>query len=94
MYYALSFADTFFWGEDLRDRPNPRPTNVLQALISLPAERQAELARNVFEVEPDQLEMEAVLLKVVETNTCRNLDSPVEVFIDPAGDYTLLVYDG
>lgn len=35
----------------------------------------------------------AVFRTILETNTCRNLDSPVEVFIDPAGDYTLLVYD-
>lgn len=62
MCYALAFSDTFYWGEDRRHRPNPRPTSVLQALISLPTERRADLARNVF--------------------------------VDPAGDYTLLVYDG
>jgi len=34
-----------------------------------------------------------VVVKVQETDTCRNLDSPVEVFIDSEGWHTLLVYD-
>ena len=28
-----------------------------------------------------------------ETNTCLNLDPPVEVLIDPDGEFTVLVHD-
>ena len=30
---------------------------------------------------------------IMETNMCSNLDTPVEVWIDPEGEYTIKVYD-
>ena len=53
----------------------------------------ASLARDVFGCEPEYLNIEAVLQKIEATNTCLNLDSPVEVLIDPDGEFTVLVYD-
>lgn len=96
MAYALSFADSFFWGdgsvapEELR--PSDRPTSVYQAILSLSDDEWAALARELFGVQPDFLDIETVLDRVLSSNTCRNLDSPVEVYIDPDGDFTLLVY--
>ena len=52
-----------------------------------------ELAEQVFGVDPSQLDLSMVLSKIEETNTCRNLDSPVEVYIDPEGNFTVNVYD-
>ena len=97
MSFALSFADEFFWGDDeippetlLR---SPQPTSVYQALLSLTDHEWAELARDVFSVKPEHLDYATVIAKVRETNTCRNLDSPVEIYIDREGWYTLLIYE-
>lgn len=50
-------------------------------------------AQDVFHTEPEYLNIEAVLRKIEETNTCLNLDPPVEVCIDRDGEFTVLVYD-
>jgi hypothetical protein len=97
MAYALSFAPEFFWGDgsiapdDLQR--SDQPTCVYQAILSLPDDTWAGLARDVFDCEPDDLDPETVLSKVQETDTCRNLDSPVEVFVDSDGFYTLLIHE-
>jgi hypothetical protein len=97
MSFALSFAPEFFWGDGSATPENlahsDRPTSVYQALLSLPDETWATIARDVFHCPPDNLDVPTVLAKVQETDACRNLDSPVEVQIDPAGCYTVLVYD-
>ena len=51
------------------------------------------MAREVFSCEPDHLTVETVLEKVRETDTCRDLRSPVEVYVDPEGYHTVRVYD-
>lgn len=97
MTYALSFGPDFFWNEKCDDvlsrSPNKRPTSVEQAVSQLSAGTWARLAREVFDCEPEYLNIEAVLQKIEETNTCLNLDPPVEVFIDRDGEFTVLVYD-
>jgi len=97
MAYALSFAEEFFWGDpDIPPetlRPSDRPTSVYQALVSLSAHEWAELARDVFGVTPDRLEISTVIARIQETNTCGSLASPVDVFVDADGWYRLLVFD-
>ena len=82
MPYALSFAPDFFWGDGSippEDLPrNDRPTSVAQAIASLSQETWNALAREVFGVDGAHLDLPTVLAKVMETNTCRNLDPPVE----------------
>ena len=96
MTYALSFSPEFL-GDEVDDgmarTPMKRPTSVAQALANLSAKTWSRLAREIFRCEPKFLDIEAVLQKVEETNTCLNLDSPVEVAIDLNGDFTVLVYD-
>lgn len=97
MAYALSFAPDFFWGDgsiapDEMQR-NDRPTSVYQAILSLSDDQWTALARDVFNCSPGDLDPESVVLKVQATDTCRNLDSPVEVFIDADGWHTLLIFD-
>ena len=41
----------------------------------------------------DELEPDMVMQRILETNICRNLDSPVEVYIDHEGFYSILVYE-
>lgn len=95
MSYALSFSPEFFWGNVPIEKmkPSSRPTSVYQALLSLPHERWAELACEVFQCPPDNLDVETVLDKVRETDTCENLDPPVRVRIDPDGWFTVLVFE-
>ena len=94
MSYALSFAPEFFWGKGSakKMKPSDRPTSVYQAILSLTDEQWASLARNQFGVEPNDLDVEQVIQRVIETDTCRNLDPPVEVWIDRDGRFTALVY--
>jgi hypothetical protein len=66
---------------------------VCQALLSLRQETWDALAKQVFGTDGATLDVSAVMAKIAETNTCRNLDPPVEVFIDADGDFSVLVYD-
>ena len=97
MAYALSFAPEFFWGDEpgssLELLPSARPTNVCQAVLSLSQESWNELAEQVFGVDGSVLDFSTVMAKIAETNTCRNLDSPIDVLIDPEGDFSVPVYD-
>lgn len=95
MSYALSFASDFFWGELSvpETARSSHPTSVCQAINGLPDNQWAALARDLFGIEPSQLEPDMVMQRILETNTCRNLDSPVEIFIDHEGFYSILVYE-
>jgi hypothetical protein len=97
MAYGLSFSPEFFEGRDRSGDTEPpemsRPRSVADAVMRLSQDTWNELAENVFGIDPSQLDLAAVLSKIVETNTCHNLDSPVEVYIDPDGDFTVHVYD-
>jgi len=73
--------------------PEKRPSSVEQALLQLSNEAWTRLAHDVFQCEPEYLDIETVLRKIDETNTCLNLDPPVEVCIDPDGEFTVLVHD-
>jgi hypothetical protein len=95
--YPLTFGADFFWNERadsaIPRSPEKRPTSVEQALLRLSEGTWERLARDVFQCEPEYLDIETVLRKIDETNTCLNLDSPVEVCIDPDGEFTVLVHD-
>jgi hypothetical protein len=97
--YPLSFSSEFFFstkpqlGTD-RDTPCDRPTTVEQALQNLSEKTWEKLARTVFHCEPQFLDIDTVVRMVVESNTCRNFDPPVEVYIDPEREFSVLVYDG
>jgi hypothetical protein len=93
MTYGLSFSNDFLTGGGSELRPSPHPTSVLQAILSLSDDERSRMARDVFRVTPDRLSSEMILDRVVATNTCENLDSPVRVWIDSAGLHTLLVHD-
>lgn len=94
MTYALSFSERFFLSRDSETvRPSPQPTCVYQALLSMRQETWDAMVRDVFGGHPAQLDALTVLEKIRETDTCSNLDSPVQVWIDPEGRYDVLVYD-
>ncbi len=94
MTYSLSFSSEFFCnGDPDAMHPSRRPTSVYQAILSMRADRWAEMASDVFGVEPDRLDPWSVLEKVRETDTCSSLDSPVRVWIGEEGFYGVDVHD-
>lgn len=101
MAFDLSFDSSFFIGPfDLEGVPLHQlmagglPTTVYQAILAMPDESFTEMAKDVFQCDPQFVTAEMVLEKVQETNTCGRLHVPVDVWIDAEGDYTLDVYDG
>lgn len=97
MAYELSFTPEFFIGPyDLEgaDFDESRPTSVYQAVKAMSDEAWWAMADEVFDGRPPELvTVEMVMEKIQETNTCRNLGSPVEVYIDEDGRHSVEVYD-
>jgi hypothetical protein len=93
MSYALSsFAPSFFFGNrGTVLRTAHKPTSLLQAIVSLSPSDWDRVA--IFHVKPVHLTVESLLDRIVMTNCCCNLDSPIEVWIDHDGFESLLVYD-
>lgn len=98
MAFDLSFSPEFFQlpGElyDGAEYPHgDRPYSVLGALRAMDDVEFEEMARHYFMVEPDFLTVEMVLERIERTNTCTNLSSPVVVWIDDEGLYTIRVFE-
>lgn len=53
----------------------------------------AALARDLFGVEPSRVEPDMVVQRILETKTCRNLDRPLEFYMDREGFHSILVYE-
>ena len=104
MSYSLSFSQDFFLAEgepydrsDLALNDDGNPISLYSALLKWAEDKPegwASMAKDVFGLdEPEYLDIETVLQKVEETDTCSNLSVPVRVWIDSEGDYTVEVYD-
>ena len=81
--------------------PREKPQSVLEAADAMTEEQRIDLGREVFGYDGETAQIWAttesfawdVLEKVRETDTCSDLRSPVSVWIDPEGFFTLEVYD-
>lgn len=102
MAYSLSFSESFFCPEVPFEEiePSDEPTTVLQAIMSLDRKTRIEIARDIFGhmglqgLYADSEEfIWDVMDKVRETDTCDDLSSPVTVYIDPDGWYSVTVYE-
>ena len=95
MAYSLSFSGEFFVGphdcEGVED--DSPPTSVLQALRAMSKAAWAEMAQEVFGVSGEYLDLDTVMSKIRETDTCSTLSSPVSVWIDAEGWYQVAVHD-
>jgi len=95
MAFELSFSPEFFIGPfdlDGDSFDKERPVSVYQAIKSMSDEEWSSMVEECFEgVEPG---VDEVMSKIVETNTCRDLRSPVEVYIDDEGYHSVRVYEG
>lgn len=97
MSYAHSFAPDFY-GDPYNPTPDGQvnadhPTTVCEAIMAIPKDEWVKCCREVFDCEPDYVDLDTVLTKIHETNTVSNLDSPVTVWIDEDGWWTVDVYD-
>ena len=99
MPFELSFAEDFFCSEgydDLCDHPpkSDRPTSIMQALVSMSPQRWMEMVREVFGAErADEVSYREVMNHIKVVNTCSDLRSPVEVWIDGEGWFRVSVYE-
>lgn len=96
--FDLDFTETFFFGKgyDYYTLPEPSetPTCVLQALVSMHPDDWAAYCLMVLEVHGDaECTLSDAMGKVREVCTCTSPRSPVEVWLDPEGDWRVLVYD-
>ena len=93
MAFELSFSPEFFTAPHDHDGvefDKERPVSVVQAIKSMSDKDWASMVKECFNgVEPGVGE---VLDRIVETNTCRDLRSPVEVYIDDEGYHSVSVY--
>lgn len=96
MSYSLSFSPEFFYGNELDQDPEEksnRPKSVYQALISMDKRDWNEMAKEVFGVSGNRISVDDVMQKIRDTDSCSGLRSPVEVWIDRDGFYTVDVYE-
>jgi hypothetical protein len=95
MAFELSFSPEFFIAPhdlDGVEFDKERPVSVYQAIKSMSDEDWKRMVEEVFEgVEPG---VDQVMSQIQETDTCRDLRSPVEVYIDEEGYHSVRVYDG
>ena len=102
MAFELSFAEDFFSGTESPENIDvtERPTSILQGLVSWyynDIETFKEMVKEVLNFNvPDYLPERlpyALLDKARLINTCTSLESPVSVWLDDGGYYTIEVYD-
>ena len=94
MAFELSFSPEFFTAPHDHDGvpfDKMRPVSVIQAIKSMSEEDWELMVEEVFE--GNEPGVDQVMAKIVETNTCRDLRSPVEVYIDEEGYHSVEVYD-
>ncbi len=101
MSYELSFSPEFFYSEHddhYDERPlteRPKPTTVYQAIMYFAGdkERWDEMCAECFpKVPAHMVDADMVMRRIEETNSCSDLRSPVSVWIDSAGWYTVQVW--
>jgi len=94
MAFQLGFSPEFFIAPhdlDGVEFDKERPISVYQAIRSMSDEDWNSMVEELFDgYEPS---VDQVMAKITETNTCRDYRSPVKVYIDDEGDYSVDVYD-
>lgn len=96
MAFGLSFSEEFFWGEGLDElEPSERPTSLAQAILSMPIDEWMAYCQDVHGLyAPGRPSIGDAVKKAQEVDTCTSLESPVEVWLDADGYYTVRVYEG
>ena len=97
--YDLSFSQEFFWNNSEHPEVTDKASSIYEALFNLSLNNRDELNGIIKDVLgydvkkllalPETIFHE-LTSKAIEYNTCRNLNSPVEVFINE--NYSVFVY--
>ena len=97
MTYPLDSFSPEFWAKDDYAcilGPGERPINIEQALWEMDIASWTDMVAELYpHCEPQNVGVDDIITIIKETNTCSNLDSPVEVWIDKEGDFRIKVYD-
>lgn len=97
MAFNLSqFGEDFFWGGTLHLNPgdDKKPISVAEALCLMPEKKWERMCAAIFpDQDREEIGLDEVMDWVRKVNTCRNLNTPIEVFLDPEGLYTVFVHD-
>lgn len=94
MSYSLSFTDRFYYPQQMEHlQCSNCPTSIYQALLSISKETWQQMAKDIFHVAPEQLDLETVMDRVRQTDTCTDFRSPVDVWIDSERKYSVAVHD-
>lgn len=94
MSYQLKgmFSSDFF-GDIYENQITDKPQNIADAIASIHPITRQEIAKELFNMPNDNfLSDEMILEKILITDTVRNINTPVEVYIDTEGYYSILVY--
>lgn len=97
MSFSLSFSEEFFSlpGElyDGAEYPHgDTPYSVIGAIRAMDETEYDEMCREVFKCEGEYVSAEMVLDRICVIYTCRDLTSPVEVYIDTEGWFSVFVH--
>ena len=96
MAYGLSFSAEFYQlagDEELlpADMEGIEPVSVWQALLAMSERDWETMSREVFGHKG--IDVETVMDKIRQTDTCSDLSSPVTVWIDDEGYWTVDVFE-
>ena len=90
MSFSHSFSEDFYGSEDEAVKTR-NPTTVWDAIASLSHSFRVDLAEHYFDKpEPDLTDQE-IFDAIRSTDTVTDLSSPIEVWIDEEGEYTITV---
>ena len=100
MSYELQFDESFFFAEGEPDDSSvpikEQPVSVWEAILAMKQnepKKWEHMACEVFDMPSDLYLAESTVMdKIRETNSCSNLNSPVQVWVDEGGYFTLSVY--
>ena len=98
MPYELSFSPEFFMLPDENNGSkyphSDAPYSVWGALMAMDDEEWAEMCEDVFPgANPEYVDCDMVMTQIYQVNTCGDISSPVDVWIDEEGYHTVLVYE-
>lgn len=100
MSFELSFGPEFFFAEGEPYDRGPytaeeiaKPTSVWMAIENMDVEQRYDVAKDCFGCMPQHLTSETVMDRIRETDTCRDLRSPVEVYIDESRIHSIEVWE-
>ncbi len=93
MLYSLSSLSPEIWGDTYNPKKSKRPTTIADALASMPTRAWNAMARDVFRISGDCLDIDTVIDKIAETDTCTLHPSSITVYIDEEHYYAVRVYE-